>query len=79
MIVRADATFAYTKLFSVVGDFALVVFRYELGCGYGSMDHCDAITASFRKVWPDTKLQKSREKKGLLNRKQESDDAIKPS
>ncbi|OWZ19311.1 hypothetical protein PHMEG_0006460 [Phytophthora megakarya] len=49
------------------------------------MDHCDAIAASFRKVWPDIKLlncwhhlsRKSREKKGLLNRKQEYNDAIK--
>ncbi|OWZ02328.1 Helitron helicase [Phytophthora megakarya] len=66
---------------SVVGDFALVVIRYELVCGYGSMDHCDAIPGSFRKVRPDIKLlnyRKWRQKKGLLNREQENDEAIKP-
>ncbi|OWZ02534.1 hypothetical protein PHMEG_00025891 [Phytophthora megakarya] len=37
-------------------DWRRVVFQYKLVCGYGSMDHCDAIAASFHKVWPDIKL-----------------------
>ncbi|OWY95741.1 hypothetical protein PHMEG_00034178 [Phytophthora megakarya] len=60
-------SFAYTKLFPVVIYFALVVFRYELVCGYGSMDHCDAFVS-----------KKIEREKGLLNKKQEYDDAIKP-